>query len=142
MRTHNSLASTLFFGFTLLILLISLLFLVSCGLGTPPPCTVGLTLKPGESCRYVSSNDNFSFDFIFSVVEGGVGFPRLALKSPSNTFDESPWALNGGTLYVDRGDGLQISINQAVAQMCLEGKCFSASKNSDGSWTIKGIPLL
>ena len=28
-------------------------------------CTVGLTLKPGESCHYAGGNDYFNFDFIF-----------------------------------------------------------------------------
>ena len=128
------------------------------------PCTVGLTLKPGESCRYTDSNDDFSFDFIFSAIKGGASFPYLDLKSPSGTFGPAsgPTALNGGTAIQSYSGDSNITIAPARAAICLGRsvfeirgpgfaslppgqdlgqKCFSASKNSDGSWTIQQIPL-
>ena len=147
--------------------MITLLFLVSCH-GTVSrnimPCTVGLTLKPGENCRYTDSNKDFSFDFIFSAIKGGASFPYLDLKSPSGTFGPAsgPIATTGGTTVDDYGVW-KINIDPTVAQLCsgrsdfeirsksgsvvrlpgrgLGQKCFSASKNSDGSWTIQQIPL-
>ena len=152
--------------------MIALLFLVSChGMlngqprGNIMPCTVGLTLKPGESCRYTNSNDDFIFDFIFSAIKGGASFPYLDLKSPSLPRapfgpTNGPTALNGGTATQSYSGDSNITIAPARAAICLGRsvfeirgpgfaslppglgqKCFSASKNSDGSWTIQQIPL-
>ena len=129
----------------LLICLMTFLVFAGCS-GPMMPCTVGLTLKPGESCRYTNSDDDFSFDFIFSAIDGGASFPHVHLKSPDGTYGPTsgPTARRGGESMVNNGNQM-ISINSSTAAICsgqgLNQKCFTARSNSDGSWTITGIPL-
>ena len=61
-------------------------------------CTVGLTLKPGESCHYAGGNDYFNFDFIFYVRPNGVGFTEVTLKTPSHTYNAPAAVRYGGSV--------------------------------------------
>ena len=128
------------------------------------PCKVGLTLKPGEGCHYASRNDDYNFDFVFYVTKYGSGFTRVTLKTPSNTFTDSPFASYGGTVNISYNNDLKIIIDSNVAQICLDRNrsfsgndvtkgpavitgmtgwenCFSASKKDDGNWGINSLPF-
>ena len=149
-------------------LFICLMMFVGCGKKPPiekmTPCAVDLTLEPGESCRYTNSNDSLTFDFIFSVLDGGIHFPRMYLKSPEGIYgpESGPIIVGGGTSSSGSGDK-KIIINSSTVQVCSGGKileikgasgsriilpnrvgqkCFFATKNRNGSWTIKQLPRL
>ena len=130
----------------LFVCLMTFLVVAGCG-GGSKMCTVGLTLKPGESCRYTDNDDDFSFDIEFSAIDGGAKFPRVYVKSPDGTFGPTggPAALHGGNAGVTIGDKTMIKIDSSTAKICsgqgLNQKCFTARSNSDGSWTITAIPL-
>lgn len=145
---------TQFFCFTLCGLLFTSIFFAGCGVKVPPtlkllgikeikPCTVGLQLKPGEGCRYVANNKDLSFDFIFYVVEGGAGFTGT-VKTPTYSGPVGGLATSGGMIRNENGD-VKTIITSTVAEICVgpaaTQKCFSASRNSDGSWTVNRLPL-
>ena len=123
-----------------------MMFLVFAGCGSKMPCTVGLTLKPGESCHYTDNDDDFSFDIEFSAINGGASFPHVHLISPNAAYGpgDGPTARLGSESMVNNGDQM-LSVNSSTAAICsgqgLNQKCFTARRNSDGSWTITGIPF-
>lgn len=144
------------FYLPLFICLMMFCVVAGCGPSKMMPCTVGLTLKPGESCRYTASDNDYSFDFVFSAMDGGASFPKVYLKSPGGTYGPTggPTALHGGTSTMRRFDDQAMSINSSTAAICLgsniiefmdrqdlKRKCFTARSNPDGSWTIKELPL-
>ena len=151
---------------TLPILLFTSIFLAGCGSKVPStlkllgikeikPCTLGLKLKPGEGCRYVANNEDFSFDFIFYVFENGAGFHEGTVKTPSGTYPVAGVAMSGRTTSRQHSNDFKMIINSTVAQINVghivvqdykdfdpaKKKYFSASKNSDGSWTLNKLPL-
>lgn len=155
------------FCLTLSVLLFTSIFLAGCGGKVPhtlklfgikeiKPCTLGLKLEPGEGCRYDDSNEDFSFDFIFFVAADGAGFHAGTVKTPSGTYPIGGMAMSGGRISNQLSNDLIVTINETSAQICVgqvavqdyrdfdlaaTQKCFSASRNSDGSWTVKGLPL-
>ena len=159
------------FCLTLSVLLFTSFFLAGCGGKVPStlkllgikeikPCTLGLKLEPGESCRYVDSNEDFSFDFIFYVPARrfghGAGFHAGTVKTPSGTYPIGGVAMSGGVISNRLSNDLIVTINKTGAQICVgqvtvqdyrdfdlavTQKCFSASRNSDGSWTVNRLPL-
>ena len=152
------------------VLLFTSIFLAGCGGKVPPtlklmgireikPCTLGLKLKPGEGCRYVDSNEDFSFDFIFYVPARrfghGAGFHAGTVKTPSGTYPVGGVAMSGGVTSQRLSNDFILTINSTVAQISVgqvvvqdykdfdpaKKKYFSASRNSDGSWTVNRLPL-
>ena len=156
------------FCLTLSVLLFTSIFFAGCGSKKVPstiellgvkeikPCTLGLKLKPGEGCRYVDSNEDFSFDFIFYVVANGAGFHAGTAKTPSRAYPVSGLAMSGGGISAGYFNDFILTINETDAQVCVgqvaiedyrdfdlaARKCFSASKNRDGNWTVDRLPLL
>ncbi|MDE0468639.1 MAG: Ig-like domain-containing protein [Candidatus Poribacteria bacterium] len=76
-------------------------------------CIVGMILKPGESCRYIS--DPFAeADIVFSVLGDG----RSCRKR----------------------ENLKLCVESDIEQDDFFGTNFSAKKAPDGSWTIESVP--
>lgn len=91
-------------------------------------CAVGMTLKPGESCSY-DSNNPFA-EIIFSVLPDGsvcreqVPLLRGRLELPEQV----------------RPRNLKFCVEWDIEQDDFFGTSFAASKNLDGSWTVKNVP--
>ena len=76
-------------------------------------CIVGMILKPGESCSYIS--DPFAeADIVFSVLGDG----RSCRKR----------------------ENLKLCVESDIEQDDFFGTNFSAKKDPDGSWTIESVP--
>ena len=100
-------------------------------------CTVGLTLKPGESCHYAGGNDYFNFDFIFYVRPNGVGFTEVTLKTPSHTYNAPAAVRYGGSVTYSFSNELTLEINDTVAQICAgQNRSSSSHKVIQGSAVI------
>ena len=110
-------------------------FEVGIGLNQPPSsfidkgaCTVGMTLKTGESCSY-DSNDPFA-EIIFSVLQ-------------DDTVCREQVPLFRGQLEIPgehRPRNLKLCVEWDIEEDDFFGTSFSASKNPDGSWTIEDVP--
>ena len=153
------------FCLTLSVLLFTSIFFTGCGGPVPDTlkllgineiksCTLELELEPGTGCRYVANNEDFSFDFIFYVVESGAGF-KGTVKTPTYSGPVGGLATSGGMI-TDPNGNVKTTITSTVAEICVgqavvqdyrdfdlaaTQKCFSASRNSDGSWTVNRLPL-
>ena len=110
------------------------------GLGINPPpssfidkgtCTVGMTLEPGESCRY-DSNDPLA-EIVFSVLEDG----SVCREQVSRLED-----FGGQELIPEafRPRNLRFCVQWDIARDDFFQTSFAASKNPDGSWTVKRVP--
>ena len=110
-------------------------FEVGIGLNQPPSsfidkgaCVVGMTLQPGESCSYDSS-DPFA-EIIFSVL-------------PDGTMCREQVPLFRGQLEIPeqfRPRNLKFCVEWNIERDNFFGTSFSATKNPDGSWTIEDVP--
>ena len=124
--------------FGVLGILLTSLFFIGCGgdeeedppevLVSPPlndlgTCAAGMTLKPGESCSYVAGEANVVFFFRqdgFACREGGPVIQEIfGIQVESNP----KFCV---TYNIERDDAFKSN--------------FAASKNPDGSWTIKKVP--
>lgn len=146
-------------------LAVSFAFFAGCG-GKPIPikvypCKVGLTLKPGEGCRYTYKDKNYDLDFLFYVVGMAAGFRDVNIKTPTTQVTSGGGlAEHGGAVRNSYGNDVQLEISGNMAYICIDrelsinttqggfsgkrysmGKCFTAERNSDGSWTVKSLPL-
>ena len=96
----------------------------------PPPiranrvCKVGMTLGPGESCGYGPK-------VVFSVREDGT-----ACRASSQPIYHNVFGIDV------RIDNPSICGNHDIGRDDFFNTSFSASKNEDGSWTIKSVPAL
>ena len=122
------------------------------------PAKVGLKLKTGEACRYTYKDDKYDLNFLFVVVSSnGASFTDVNIKTPDNHITSGGTSLNGGTIVVERSD-VKLGINGSSAQICVGkerppiragsygnfhsvGKCFTATRSPDGSWSIKDLPF-
>ena len=106
---------------------------IGIGINQPPssfidkgPCTVGMTLKPGEGCIY---DDDSLAERIFFVREDGTACRE---QVPKVIRFEIPEDLRPRQLKfcvewdIERDDAFETS--------------FAASKNPDGSWTVRNVP--
>lgn len=144
------------------VLLLGMLIITGCGVKLPSlevyPAEVGLKLKTGEACRYTYKDDKYDLNFLFAVISSnGASFADVNIKTPENHITSGGTALNGGSIIVERSD-VKLGINGSSAQVCVEkkrppiragsygnfysmGKCFTATRNPDGSWSIKNLPF-
>ena len=91
-------------------------------------CAVGMTLKPGESCTY-DSNNPFA-EIIFSVLpDGSVCREQVPLLKDRLELPEEV-----------RPRNLKFCVEWDIAQDDFFGTSFAASKNLDGSWTVRNVP--
>ena len=96
----------------------------------PPPiranrvCKVGMTLGPGESCGYGPL-------VVFSVRDDGT-----ACRASSQPIYHNVFGIDV------RIDNPSICGNHDIGRDDFFNTSFSASKNEDGSWTIKSVPAL
>ncbi len=91
-------------------------------------CAVGMTLKPGESCSY-DSNDPFA-EIIFSVLpDGSVCREQVPLLRGEIEIPEQL-----------RPRNLKFCVEWNIEQDDFFQTSFAASKNLDGSWTVKNVP--
>ena len=91
-------------------------------------CVVGMTLKPGESCSY-DSNNPFA-EIIFSVLpDGSVCREQMPLLRGQLEIPEQL-----------RPRNLKFCVEWDIAQDDFFETSFSASKNPDGSWTVRNVP--
>lgn len=106
---------------------------IGIGINQPPSsflhkgaCTVGMTLKPGEGCSY---DDDSLAERIFFVREDGTACRE---QVPKVIRFEIPEDLRPRQLKfcvewdIERDDAFETS--------------FAASKNPDGSWTVRNVP--
>ena len=106
---------------------------IGIGINQPPssfidkgPCTVGMTLKPGEGCSY---DDDSLAELIFFVREDGTACRE---QVPKVIRFEIPEDL--------RPRRLKFCVEWDIEQDDAFETSFAASKNPDGSWTIENIP--
>lgn len=90
-------------------------------------CAVGMTLKPGESCSY-DSNNPFAEIIFFVLPDGSVCREQV----PILRGQEIPEQL--------RPRNLKFCVEWDIEQDDFFGTSFAASKNLDGSWTIRNVP--
>ena len=148
------------FYLPLSVLLLTSIFFTGCSNKIPPtlkllgikeinPCALNLKLKPGTSCRYVANNEDFSFDFIFYVVQNGAGFTGT-VKTPNYSGPVGGIVIGSGMITDTNGD-VKTTITSTLATICVgqpveqkhatTQKCFSAVRNRDGSWIVNNLPI-
>ena len=94
-------------------------------------CVVGMNLKPGEGCSYDSNKP--LVEIIFVVREDGT-----ACRKEVSTFEGF-----GGQLELPeqlRPRNLRFCVEWDIERDDFFGTSFSASRNPDGSWTVKDVP--
>ena len=91
-------------------------------------CAVGMTLEPGESCSY-DSNNPFA-ENIFSVLpDGSVCREQVPILKGELEIPEQL-----------RPSNLKFCVEWDIEQDDFFQTSFAASKNLDGSWTVKNVP--
>ena len=105
------------------------------GINQPPSsfidkgiCTVGMTLKPGEGCSY-DSNEFFA-EINFFVREDGTACREQVPKAIGRI--EIPEHL--------RPRNLKFCVEWDIEQDDFFETSFAATRNPDGSWTVKSVP--
>ena len=110
---------------------------VTIGLGVNQPpvsfinkgmCAVGMTLKPGEGCSY-DSNEFFA-EINFFVGDDGIACREQVPKVIEGI--EIPEHL--------RPRNLRFCVEWNIEQDDFFGTSFAASRNPDGSWTVRNVP--
>lgn len=92
-------------------------------------CTVGMTLQPGESCTYIANQK----PVIFFVSEDGGGCRSSQQTAHTEVF--------GVPVRIEpTDDDAYICVYDDIDKDMLYRTNFAASKNPDGSWTIKNVP--
>ena len=108
---------------------------IGLGVNQPPSffidkgiCTVGMTLKPGEGCSY-DSNEFFA-EINFFVRDDGTACREQVPKVIDGI--EIPEHL--------RPRNLKFCVEWDIDQDDFFQTSFAASKNPDGSWTVRNVP--
>ena len=107
---------------------------IGLGVNQPPSsfvdkgdCTVGMTLQPGEGCSY---DDDSLAELIFFVREDGTACR-----------EQVPKVIEGIEIPEDlRPRKLKFCVEWDIERDDFFETRFAASKNPDGSWTIKNVP--
>jgi hypothetical protein len=107
---------------------------IGIGINQPPssfinkgPCTVGMTLKPGEGCSY---DDDSLAELIFFVREDGTACR-----------EQVPKVIEGIEIPEDfRPRKLKFCVEWDIERDDTFETSFAASKKPDGSWTVRNVP--
>ena len=107
---------------------------IGIGINQPPssfidkgPCTIGMTLKPGEGCSY---DDDSLAELIFFVREDGTACR-----------EQVPKVMEGIEIPEDlRPRRLKFCVEWDIERDDAFETSFAASKNPDGSWTVRNVP--
>ena len=94
-------------------------------------CTVGMNLKPGEGCSYDSTKP--FVEIIFAVREDGAACREEVLSSEGF----------GGQLELPeqlQPRNLRFCVEWDIERDDFFETSFAASRNPDGSWTVKNVP--
>lgn len=94
-------------------------------------CTVGMSLKPGEGCSY-DSNNPFA-EIIFSVRQDGTACRE---EVPDT------WGFGEELQIPERFEprNLRLCVEWNIGRDNFFDTDFAASKNHDGSWTVRNVP--
>ena len=105
------------------------------GINQPPSalidkgaCAVGMTLKPGESCSY-DGNEPFAEIIFFVLPDGTVCREQVPLLRGQLEIPEQ-----------FRPRNLKFCVGWDIESDDFFNTSFSASKNPDGSWTVRNVP--